>query len=236
MQRVLFNHIGKCAGSTVNNYLKSCYPKEVQFSTDGWHPGRSVSQFRMKTQEQRYKYECITGHATNQLLGFVHPDTKLVTVLRDPVERTISNYWYMRQDKKHSCHRDAMRMSMLQMLRNRHPGLGSQMVSNLSGMKWERAEAHPANGKLAIDRAIRALGRYHLIGWVDDMEAFGHALQRLLDLPKQWENRMDNRCLEKPTLSSVSDEEIQEIRKANHLDIRFYRRARSEFYQSAVES
>ena len=52
-RRILFDHLPKCGGSTLNTYLEANYPKRKTFSTLGGTPRISVDAFQKLSQDTR---------------------------------------------------------------------------------------------------------------------------------------------------------------------------------------
>jgi len=45
-KRVLFDHLHKCGGSSLNKYLETHYPRRKIFSTNGRKPELSIEKFK----------------------------------------------------------------------------------------------------------------------------------------------------------------------------------------------
>ena len=91
--KILFDHLPKCGGSSLNKYLEMHYPRRRTFSIDGYHPEVSVEKFKNLSKKNRHGYDLVKGHLAHELLDYVHPECLKVTVLREPVDRIISHYY-----------------------------------------------------------------------------------------------------------------------------------------------
>ena len=114
-------HIPKTAGSTYQKHLRSIFGKNICYDftdqydfVDPASPTMLMRILRMLHAAKRGRAsirdtdECITGHFRASKYYALYPDAKLVTWVRDPVERVISHYyhWLRHPTRRHSvCHR-----------------------------------------------------------------------------------------------------------------------------------
>lgn len=228
MIQVLFNHVPKCAGSTINNYLKSCCSQSRLFSTDGYDPLPTAQEFKKLPQSQRYGYQVVTGHETDKLIEYVRPDAVTCTVLRDPVDRVVSYYWYMKQDEKHPLHEDATAKKLSEMLDERCPAICNWVACYFARRTRVDAEANPVD---TVNEASERLSGYSLVGFQDDLLKFGRRLGRVAGLQKEFSNHHDNVTAHRPQLWEVPTTLCQHIASANWLDVRLYKRVKWEWSQ-----
>ncbi len=104
-------HIPKTAGSTFGQVLGTAFQGKVFFDygkqyeiTDGCKPGPGIRlrrRFeRLRYRSQRPDDQCIHGHFEASKYRREYPDAKLVTWVRDPVERVVSHYCYWRRNPR----------------------------------------------------------------------------------------------------------------------------------------
>src|SRR4026208_439750 len=90
-----FLHIPKTAGLSLTDFIKSQFaPFESNSTTD-------LSDFIKTPQEEIAKYKFIAGHFPYNVSNFVQRKLVYITVLRDPVERTVSHYAHIRRNPAH---------------------------------------------------------------------------------------------------------------------------------------
>ena len=73
-RKILFDHLPKCGGSSLNVYLEAHYPKRKTFSTNGLNPTASVDDFKNLSQRKRHGYDLVKGHLAHNLLEYAHPE------------------------------------------------------------------------------------------------------------------------------------------------------------------
>lgn len=98
MRPVAFLHQFKCAGSSITTWLWQSFPEDCC-----WQPSQHrdieqmVSEFRGLPAERRKILRLFTGHNLNVLFPYMPPDTLRMTVIREPIDRAISHYYYARK-------------------------------------------------------------------------------------------------------------------------------------------
>jgi hypothetical protein len=103
-RKILFNHIPKCGGTSITAYLALHFPKRKMYIINGREPKLSIKKFKKFSKQKRYSYDIIAGHGSHELLDYVHPESFKITVFRDPAERIISLYYYIKRCEDHPLH------------------------------------------------------------------------------------------------------------------------------------
>jgi hypothetical protein len=185
------------------------------------HPLRHFAACRMP-QSKRHAFALINGHLAGNLLADVHPDALKITVLREPVDRIASHYFYARRNPMHYLHeqihqenlslKDYIEGDISHELRNHY-------TLHFSGLSREEAERDP---EVAIQKAVAGLKRYDLVGFQDDLSAFVEQLRSAAKLRLPFPKKMVNVTKDRRSVDDL-DEEIREaIERANALDLRLY--------------
>ncbi len=88
MKRIIFVHVPKTAGSSFVYYLYKVYSKKYKFIRDTEKYWRKVG-----TDVREYESnDIIYGHF--HYSKYMHLNGRMITLLRNPVERVISQYYY----------------------------------------------------------------------------------------------------------------------------------------------
>ena len=94
---VVFLHIPKAAGVSVNNILMTLYPKDSQF----WYTRHSWDSY-----EESPKIRYIHGHFDFETAKTFATDRRLITFVRDPVARMLSEFYYWKSHTEWFVERD----------------------------------------------------------------------------------------------------------------------------------
>lgn len=226
-RRILFDHLPKCGGSTLNTYLGKHYPQRRIFSIIGSNPWASVGEFKGGSEHKRYKYDLIQGHHAKQLIDFVHPDCLKVTVLREPIDRIISHYSYARTRPKHYLYQKIHQSNMSldnYVTSGISPELRNFYTTHFSGLTIDDAESNPEK---AINSALEmVLNTYDIVGSLDNFPAFTERLRDQAGLRYKYQNTRENVTKGRVSIDDVPMSTISTIEQVNHLDMILYKKIR----------
>lgn len=190
---ICFMHIPKCAGTSVDSairrHYRSLWEKDgsrahkwldpraadrVSESTDEsmWRMRRRIISYYLAQKETRFA----SGHfqISTELLDRFGSDYSFVTLLRDPVKRWISHYWFNRaKDSDQAFSIDTELNEFLETERAR--GIGQIFLSYFSGTGELSPEERAT--EQVMDQAIANMRRFDLIGFVEHMSDFTDKFQ-----------------------------------------------------------
>ena len=226
--RLIFDHIPKCAGSALGAFLKLHYPDRKVFTTKGSGPLESVEQFRQLPEAKRHSFELLKGHFTGHLIDCAHPDCLVVTVLREPVDRIVSHYYFAKEKPTHYLH-EQIHSDNLSLKDYVESGISHELQNHytlhFSGFSVEDAERDPEG---AITKAYECLRGYDLVGFQDELPAFVGKLSQLVGLRFPFPEKKVNVTQVRKNVREIDDVALEAIEKANALDLELYRRIRSK--------
>jgi hypothetical protein len=105
-EAVYFLHIEKTAGTSVHKFLLD------RLSKTDLCPARLIDHLEGTSAESLRPYRVFSGHFTGGLADFLGLPLKTVTLLRDPVQRSISQYAHIRRDPLAEHHELAQGLSL----------------------------------------------------------------------------------------------------------------------------
>ena len=183
---ILFLHIPKCAGTTLNFEIikKQFKPHEFIFFYDQGTPALIELLKGMSKKEQK-KIKCISGHFYFGVhkYFYVRPAT-YITILRDPIERIISHYYQVRRWEPHYLYKEVTKnnLTLKKYISNKLScELNNGQTRILAGLDW-----HVPFGECTrelLDKAKKNLEKYFVA--VGLTEKFNEFLQ-LLNLKLGW--------------------------------------------------
>ncbi len=236
---VVFVHIPKTAGTTLNALLAHHYSADQIYeimmrgmSVTTSTPLISASKIRRLKRALKHDDELrvIHGHFDLSLGKLLPTRAKLVTLLRDPVERAISHYFHYRKMQFDPINPLAMRSSL------------SEWVGNCGLVEMDNGQTRRLAGDMdkpfgqvtqaMLERAKENLSRFSVVGLTERFEETQVLLNKTFDWPLY---RYTPRNVSELRLhrSEVSDQDVRFIMDCNRFDMELYRFA-AELLEQAV--
>lgn len=103
---VIFLHIPKTAGTSLQALIRQQFRPGLVFETDPSDPRKTMREFPGLPESDREKYRVILGHLWFGLHRAIPRPSTYITVLRHPVERIISHYYYVKRTPGHYLYRE----------------------------------------------------------------------------------------------------------------------------------
>lgn len=206
--RVIFLHLAKAAGTTVDAAIETALGRPVKFalSPDASRraaEGLSLSMEAFRQEMLMYalaheRMDFITGHLPwcRQAEALRRPDDVFVTVLRHPYDRLLSLYYFNRNkpDDRRHFGTDASLSDWLDLM-DREIGV-SDYARFFSG--WTEGELLAEAGSLeaaralGVERAIEAIATLDIVGDVSRMEDFAQRFEAATGCPLRPERRRES--------------------------------------------
>jgi hypothetical protein len=260
-ETVVFLHIPKTAGNTLTWLLNRQYDESRRYAVPT-HPReippleQIVAGVRALPQAQLERLDLVTGHFPFGIHDALPRPAAYVTFLRDPVERVVSLYHYLRAHPTHHLREDAQRLSLREFAeRNVSGNLHNGQTAFLAGKGiWQdafdddllaAALANVEDGFAAVgvterfDESVLVLRRQ--LGWrqpvyyrsqnVNRTRSRGEQLDRETRTALERVNQLDRRLYEHA--SDLLDSELARL----DIDVRselFALHARSQAYRVAT--
>lgn len=161
---LIYLHIPKCAGTSIMPLLRDNYG-------DGFHRVRNGGgwrRFHELPEDRRASITCLTGHLPWGLHECLPQPHRYAVMLRDPVDRVTSLYWFCRRFSRHRFHAQARRHSLAQFATS---GLFSDLDNGMTRWLAGRGDVGslPTRGPVTVEdlRLAKEHLRQMSIGFVE---------------------------------------------------------------------
>ncbi|MBL8565854.1 MAG: sulfotransferase family 2 domain-containing protein [Hyphomicrobiaceae bacterium] len=172
-RRVVFLHIPKCAGSSVNALFKgaigSSRSARVELIDD-----RIASRDLERRIEAARSAQFVGGHFGKEVLEAVRGDAFTFTVLRDPFDRLRSTYghFHTRREGNPLAHK-VPRMTIEEYIASEDPEIlqwTDNVIARQLAISHDRARSLAIDPELMVERAIANLARFDMIAMLGTLD------------------------------------------------------------------
>lgn len=221
MVQAVFVHIPKTAGTSFREAL--C----AGFGSEAVSPAFAASRISPEEAERLSTYQVISGHISMADVTRHFPDVEAFTILREPIDRTLSWYYFARQQAG-GLHADvdAAKAHDVEAFFALDPSIGFRNVFN---RQVRQLGDHVLNREVdlpaALDRAKRAL---EACVWVGRQEHLAADLARLpAALPQMAGVTLPalNKTAERRAMSEIDAALAEKIARYNRYDLELYAHA-----------
>ena len=118
---LVFIHLPKTGGTTLNHIFFGKFPREKIFHILNT---LDCETFLQMSDEKRNEFDCITGHVPACIHNFISRPCRYIILLREPLERAISDYYFTLTYVKHRKYERYNRKKVTleeHLQKNRHP-------------------------------------------------------------------------------------------------------------------
>lgn len=226
---LIFLHIPKAAGSTLLNIVRRQYNSSKIFSIDGRNPIESMKKFKQLPKHEREATPILMGHMYFGAHEFLPKPSTYITMLRDPIERIISFYYYVLRNPDHN-HYNLITSKNLSLKDYIKSGIGKQLDNGqtrlLSGIDALDIEFGSCSEEM-LEKAKLNLEKYFAV--VGIAEQFDESLL-LIKSKLNWKKSIlyakDNVTKKRPKKLDISEVDLREIERFNEFDLELYRYAK----------
>lgn len=225
---IIFIHVPKTAGTTINHILKNQYKK--RFYVDAFNFDESCEAFKNFSKEERDSFQLIQGHSALKLARFVD-NPVLITFLRDPVDLVLSDYYYIKRATWNGFHSEVKKMNTLMefvefVKEKGYDNLQTRHLSLDSLTDPEREK--PKRGEIdqLFEMAKWNLNRIDFVFTTDQFDAAVVTLMKRLNWNKMPLYTKKNRTENRLSVSELDESTRASIEKLNQFDVRLYNLAK----------
>lgn len=223
---LLFEHVPKCGGTTVNDFLGMQYLCRERFEIDGMNVDHGLSTWQGMSAEERQSYRLLAGHGAHKLRHLFWPEAKRLTIIREPVDRMISHYHFARTSPNHYLF-ETINKQQLSLEQYASSGLSPEIINNyarrfagITSEESRRAPEESAHRTLEI-----MLSEYSVIGFTDNLDAAMIAIGDQCQFPfPAWKPERRNTNHLRPR--QLNDSTIELIQQINAADVLLFKMLR----------
>lgn len=219
---LLFEHIPKCGGTTVNDFLAKQYLTSERFEIDGMNVDSSHEEWRQLGPAQRAPYRLLVGHGAHKLRNLFADDAKRLTILREPVDRIISHFHFARTSPNHYLF-EAINQQKLSLaeyaVSDLSPEITNNYIRRFTGISAEESQRAP---KDSAEQAFDLLlSEYSVIGFTENLDDAMTAIAEACQFPfADWKPQRRNSNKLRPR--DIDHATIEIIRERNAADVFLY--------------
>lgn len=223
----IFIHIPKTAGTTLINIIRNSFSSKTLLEFNSYDLAKWYKINELPIESLK-KYKLIYGHMGTGSHIDLNLTKPYFTFFRNPLERVISYYSYVKRNPNHRFHNEAMRTaSILGFLKNaKTPEMDNGQTRQIAGVELE-VPIGSLDEKI-FELAINNLeNHYFFIGLVERFDESILLLKNNLGIIPYYKSL--NVTEKRMQISDLSEEAINFIEKKNRFDIDLYKFAQKKF-------
>jgi hypothetical protein len=228
---IIFLHLPKTAGSTLARIIQGQYAASGIISLYDSMLGEELASLPWTKLEN---LRVVMGHLYFGVHNFLPGPSTYITMLRDPVDRVISHYYFVRQDPSHYLYDSAHKMSMQEYIVSCNRQEPNNDQTRLLAGKRETSSFGTCTDEM-LDIAKKNLTEHFTV--VGITEEFDRSLI-LMKRNLGWRSPFyinQNVSRHRPRKEDISLETLRVVQAYNELDIELYRFA-NELFQEQIHS
>jgi len=262
---VVFVHIPKAAGSTITKVISRQYSPEniyKDYSTPGdssdevepalasgegeferfnetalRHAREKYAAFRQLSESARANIRIFQGHDGYGVHEMLPRPCVYFTLLRDPVDRILSHYYYVKRNSGHYLYDEVTSKNMSledYVSSGLTPELDNSQTKYLAGLETPYLNFGDYSSDILTTAKQHIETNFILVGFTERFDETVLLLKRKLGWGEPYYTRV-NVTENRPEKRQVSDSVLQAIEKYNDLDLQLYQYAQERFAQEIVD-
>jgi hypothetical protein len=235
---IIFTHIPRSGGTTLARILETQYRSDEQFlfyvREKGGNTDEALTEFAGLPDERRKKLKLLFGH-TSFGIHEGYESYTYITLLRDPVERAVSYYYYIITQPGHYLHemvlRNRMRLEdfVASGMSTELDNIQTRQISGVKDVRYGKCTA------TMLDSAkLNLVRQYAICGITERFDESVLLMKRLFG----WEYPFylkRNVISAKPPIKEIPESTVEMIKRSNDLDVQLYQFALARFQASIAE-
>lgn len=234
---VIFLHIPKAAGSTLHDIIERQYSPKLVYSVTGNQVPESVAQFRALPESERQNLKMVKGHMGFGLHELLPQGATYFTLLRHPVDRVLSHYYYILRRPNHYLYETVTEQNMsLQDFAIRKPSLEldngqTRLIAGKHGEPDRSIEIGQCTPEMLEDAKQNLRNFFTVVGITEEFDRALILLKRTFG----WRNVFYTKrrvTHNRPQEKQIDIETRRIIEQCNALDMELYEYSKKMFQES----
>lgn len=215
-ESLIFLHIPKTGGTTLNTIINRHFPQNAIWNINK----RNIGELKRLSEEERLAIRCLEGHLVFGIHELLPQACTYITLLRNPVDRIISHYYFARRNPNNYLYDEATSMSLKDYAR--HEELSNGQTRRISGFIGIDSATSPGNPSKMLETAKRNLEvHFKVVGISERFNEVLVLLKRFLG----WRNVFYvkvNIAKDRPSVTDIPQDTLRVIETYNELDMELY--------------
>jgi hypothetical protein len=228
-ESLIFLHIPKTGGVTLNKIIRRQYPHKAIFSIATSSSAPTVEDFIGLSESRRDKIRFLTGHMLFGQHIYLRQPSIYITLLRDPADRIISHYYYVLRNPLHYLYEQVIknRMTLDDYVAS---GISSELINGQTKTLAGNEQMPPAD---ALECAKKNLRDHCVFGLTDRFDESLMMIKKRLG----WNNvyyAKENATRDRPAKTAIPQNTISRIMQLNAADVQLYKFA-SQLFEDRIQ-
>jgi hypothetical protein len=222
---LVFLHIPKTAGSTLIDIIRRQHPPETILME---HQPTFDERMQALPRERIDQLRVMMGHLWFGVHASVPRPVTYSTFLRDPVERIVSHYYYVRREPAHPMHAASLRMSLRDYVGS---GCSTELQNDqtrlIAGIAM--AESGASGTELLAAAKSNLTQRFAVVGLTEEFDRSLILMKRAFG----WSNPfyLRRNVSRHPAKAQLPDDTLRVVEQHNALDIELWKHGHACFQE-----
>ncbi|MCS4047516.1 hypothetical protein GGQ04_002664 [Salinibacter ruber] len=238
MPTTIYIHIQKTGGTTLRSILRHQY--DVQYGANELYSPEEIGAYFEQPIEEDKRQKAVSGHMSFGAHQWVRGETRYITMLRDPVKRVISYYYYLIERGNKSCeYIEENNLDVADYVRDGLCWQGIPHTNNLQTRLLSGVGNTVPMGECTDEMLQQAKQnieeRFAVVGFTEAFDTSILLMRRELGwgLPTYW---YQNKTSDRPRKEDFSSSTINVIRRHNRLDLELYSFCKERFRREVAST
>jgi hypothetical protein len=237
---IFFNHIPKTAGSSFLNVLFNQYTKNEIFHLDAMNIVSSIEQFKSLPKSHKNQLNCISGHLSFLLENEIERPFLKITMLREPVDTFVSNFYYIKRATWNRNHNDVKNMNSIvdfaeyciqHNMTNQQTRYLAEDVDYLLKNEYPEFKVD----KNTLDKALKNLDNHDFVFLSEEFDKALLFLKNKLKWKSTPYYKIANKTSNRISVTDLSELELKTINQCIHYDLILYDAALLKFEKMLID-